>query len=54
MGGRLPLFKADEISLVDIDELIDIGKRFDLKAACNDGEVFDIVEEFLNNGEDKS
>lgn len=46
MGG-IPVFKAEDVSQVDIDELIDIGLRFDIKSECEEGCDFGNLEEYL-------
>ena len=52
MHGKLPVFKLSEVSLVDIELLIDIGKRFDLKEDLTEGEQFEDLERYLKDGKD--
>jgi len=49
MNGKLHIYRADSISLVDIMKLIDIGRRFHITGELEDGEEFSNVEEDLAN-----
>ena len=49
MNGKLHIYKADSISLVDIIKLIDIGRRFHITGELADGEEYNNVEEDLVN-----
>ncbi|MBQ2885862.1 MAG: hypothetical protein IJE43_19225 [Alphaproteobacteria bacterium] len=53
MHGKLPIFRLSEVSLVDIELLIDIGKRFDLKEDLTEGEQFEDLERYLKDGKDR-
>lgn len=46
LAGRLLLFNVDDISLVDINSLIDKGVRFNLSNDIN--QQYDDVREYLN------
>ena len=46
-NGKSLVFNIDEISLLDINELIDRGKRFRLEAGLEETE-YDNIEECLN------
>lgn len=45
-GPRLT-FNVEQVSLIDIDRLIDIGRRFDLKAKSDE---FDDLKEYIEDG----
>lgn len=53
MVGKLPVFKLSETSLVDVEKLIDLGYRFDLKEDLPDGQQFDNLERFLEDGKNR-
>ena len=45
MDGKLLIFNVDDIALVDINKLVDKGKRFDI---TNVSEHFDNVRDYLD------
>ena len=47
MRGQQLIFRVEEVSLLDINDLIDKGKRFTLKSGLPDDE-YDNLEEYLN------
>ena len=53
MAGKLPVFRMSEVSLADIEELINIGYRFELKEELPDGERFDDLERYIENGKNR-
>ena len=54
LNGVPLIFKSSELSILDMEQLIDKGLRFDLRTV-NDGTFeFDDVKEYLNNGKSKT
>ena len=53
MLGNLPVFKISEVSLVDIEMLIDIGMRFELKDELPEDAQFDDLERYLKDGKNR-
>lgn len=51
MLGPQYVFNIVDVSLLDINELIDIGKRFTLRGDLPDSE-YDNLEEYLREGRD--
>lgn len=51
--GKLPVFKTSEVSLIDVEKLIDLGYRFDLKEDLPDGQSFDNLERYLEDGKNR-
>ena len=54
MSGNIPVFRISEVSLVDIDQLIDIGKRFQLKENLGENEQFDDVARYIEDGKSRA
>lgn len=51
--GKIPVFKISEVSMVDIETLIDIGMRFDLRETLPEGERFDDIARYIKDGNDR-
>lgn len=53
MLGSIPVFKMSEISLLDVEVLIDIGMRFDLREVLPDGAEFDDIARYIEDGKNR-
>lgn len=53
MSGKVPVFKISEVSMIDIEALIDIGMRFELKETLPAGLEFDDVARYIQDGKDR-
>lgn len=54
LNGVPLIFKSSELSVLDMEQLIDKGLRFDLRTV-NDGTFeFNDVKEYLSNGKSKT
>lgn len=53
MSSQKPIFQASKVSLIDIDRLIDVGLRFDLKVECAEDELFEDIEEYISRERDE-
>lgn len=53
MLGNIPVFKKSEVSLLDVEVLIDIGLRFDLRETLPEGAKFDDIAKYVEDGKSR-